>query len=234
MKRIEKALTLAGLGGLFVVAFAILGLRLTGTTTFAVMSGSMAPAIPLGSLLVVSAAQPSALTVGDVITYQLPDRVVTHRVVAIEESATGRLFTTKGDANAAVDGERIRLPESVGLVRSQLPFLGYLVVYAQAYWRFGGVVVAALVFLFACAQLVLGRGARETRPAPREAAMETPGAPVLPAPLPFAGLVVLPATEPLARPRRARVAARRETPRDEIWSAHLSWLGRRTQNGAAA
>lgn len=233
MKRIEKALTLAGLGGLFVVAFAILGLRLTGTTTFAVMSGSMAPAIPVGSLLVVSAAEPSALTVGDVITYQLPDRVVTHRVVAIEEGAAGRLFSTKGDANAAVDGERIRLPESVGVVRSQLPFLGYLVVYAQAYWRFGGVVVAAFVFLFACAQLVLGRRP-EARPAPGEAELEAPGAPVLPVPLPFAGPVVMPATEPRAVPRPARVAAAQQTSRDEIWSAHLSWLGRRTQNGAAA
>lgn len=197
------ALTRIGLAALFLVALSIIGLRLTGTATYAVMSGSMVPAISVGSLVVVRTADPASVRVRDVVTYELPDRVVTHRVIGIDEGENGRTFTTKGDANAVADPERIRFPKAVGLVQTAIPALGYFVVYAQAYWRLGALGLAAAVFLAAGAMLLFGHGQVSPRPAPKPAPRPAP-----------------------RRAAAARRAGRLAEVQDESWATHLSWLRR--------
>src|SRR5262249_9052670 len=59
----------------------------TGSNTYSVLTRSMEPGLPPGTLLVVRPAAAGDLHVGDVVTYQLssgkPD-VVTHRIVRVE------------------------------------------------------------------------------------------------------------------------------------------------------
>lgn len=75
--------------------------------TSTMLTGSMAPGINPGDM-VVTMPKPSAdLQVGDVISYQIPvedHRVETHRVTNVKHLADGTIaIKTKGDANENVD-----------------------------------------------------------------------------------------------------------------------------------
>lgn len=74
----------------------------------AVQSGSMEPALPLHSLILVEEAPPSDVAVGDVITFDPPGSTprVTHRVVGRQREGSRWYFTTQGDANPAPDDWR--------------------------------------------------------------------------------------------------------------------------------
>lgn len=84
----------------FLVATWLLGWQLQ-----AVLSGSMAPTYPVGSLLVVGQIDASQVQAGMPIVFEdplEPGRIVTHRVVGpVPEDASA--FHTRGDANAAAD-----------------------------------------------------------------------------------------------------------------------------------
>ena len=74
--------------------------------TLTVLTGSMRPAMPVGSVVVVVPERPSQLRVGQVVTYRIPvedHRVISHRVVRIVEGGDRPIFQTQGDANNAPD-----------------------------------------------------------------------------------------------------------------------------------
>src|SRR5699024_700722 len=81
--------------------------RLFGATPYAVLTSSMSPSLPAGSLVVVRPVRPESIGVGSVITYQLRSGEpagVTHRVVAQAVDGTGaRTWRTRGDANDVAD-----------------------------------------------------------------------------------------------------------------------------------
>ena len=86
------------------------GPRLYPFEAFYVRSGSMSPAIPVGALVVATRASAGDLRPGDVIVFHRPDRpqtLIVHRIAAVEESASGRVFVTKGDANGSTDGWQV-------------------------------------------------------------------------------------------------------------------------------
>ncbi len=98
-----------------------------GWQVVTVLSGSMEPAIPTGSILVSRPVTPDEINVGDIITFSGygRDRFITHRVIAIERT-NGLVFTTKGDANNAEDPYRVPAENVVGKVLVHIPFLGFL------------------------------------------------------------------------------------------------------------
>lgn len=115
-----------------VVIFAILlvGVRLFGIQVYSVISGSMEPEYPVGSLIYVNKVDPSEIKVNDVITYVLPnDMPSTHRVVRIDEE--NKLFYTKGDANETEDGAPVHFNNLVGKPVFKIPYLGYIAYYIQ-------------------------------------------------------------------------------------------------------
>ncbi len=147
--------------GVGILAGTLLAVHVVGLAAYVVMSGSMGPAVPMGSLVLVAPTRPEAVQVGDVITYTLPDRAVTHRVVAIQMTDQGPLFTTKGDANPTADLDQVRPTSAVGTVRAAVPVVGFLIVYAQAYWR--PLALVLLVLLFGESLLGLLRAEGTTR-----------------------------------------------------------------------
>jgi signal peptidase len=154
---------------LFSFCLGLLAIRTLGMGTFVVTGSSMEPAIHKGSLVIVEPVSPSVIQRGDVITFEHYGQMTTHRVAAIDTTDTaGPLFTTKGDANAVADPEPVHFPGRVGLYRSSIPFLGYTIVYAQAYWRLALTLIAALAFLVCAGLLVFGNVA-VARPAKRRA-----------------------------------------------------------------
>ena len=89
------------LAALMLVAFA--GVRLFGLTPYAVLSGSMEPEYPTGSLIYVRDVDPADVAVGDAITFELESgALVTHEVYEIDSDA--RAFRTQGIANIDAGG----------------------------------------------------------------------------------------------------------------------------------
>jgi signal peptidase len=71
-----------------------------------VLTGSMTPTIPVGSIVLVRPVDPGTLHVGDVATYQKSPgaaEYITHRIVKINTKTTPVTFTFKGDANRGAD-----------------------------------------------------------------------------------------------------------------------------------
>ncbi len=121
-----------------VVAFAVLsvGVRVVGIKTYAVISGSMEPEYPVGSLLWVRSVDPAELKVGDAITFLISeDTAVTHRIVEIvpDESDPSVLrFYTKGDANETNDGgDPVHEKNIIGKPIFAIPLLGYAAYFIQ-------------------------------------------------------------------------------------------------------
>lgn len=115
-----------------VVLFAVLlvGVRFFGIQVFTVISGSMEPDYPVGSLIYVKDIDPSEVKVGDVITYVLPSETPsTHRVVRID--AEKQHFYTKGDANKIEDGAPVHFKNLIGTPVFMIPYLGYAAYYIQ-------------------------------------------------------------------------------------------------------
>lgn len=115
-----------------VVLFAVLlvGVRLFDIQVYSVISGSMEPKYPVGSLIYVKDVDPYSIKEGDVITYVLPnDTPSTHRVVRVDED--NQLFYTKGDANKTEDGAPVHFKNLIGKPVFKIPLLGYVAHYIQ-------------------------------------------------------------------------------------------------------
>ena len=89
---------------LFVGSFALVALTVvlprTGHQLFIVRSGSMTPAMPTGSLVVIGPLEAGGPTAGDVVTIRLDSGVVvTHRVTRVFDLDGVPYIATKGDAN---------------------------------------------------------------------------------------------------------------------------------------
>lgn len=117
----------------FVVLIGVLAIvvpAVTGSRPMTVLTGSMVPTYPPGTLIVVSPIDPSDIRIGMPISYQLEsgkDVVVTHRVVSITSSSSGEIeFTTKGDANAVADEKPVRPVQVRGTVSYSIPYLGWV------------------------------------------------------------------------------------------------------------
>lgn len=108
--------------------------RLAGIKTFVVISGSMEPAIPVGSMVYSKAVDPKTLETGDVIVFYSSNAPqgggtgevipVTHRVV-LNDTTNGEI-TTKGDANEKNDISKVTYLNVEGKVIFHIPQLGYL------------------------------------------------------------------------------------------------------------
>jgi signal peptidase len=98
-----------------------------GYRTFAVLSGSMEPAIHGGDAVVDEPIPPRAVRVGDVVTFKDPGRggkLVTHRVRSVRPRGPTVAMVTKGDANNAVERWTVPADGSIGRVRYRLTGAG--------------------------------------------------------------------------------------------------------------
>lgn len=93
---------------------------LFGVRSYTVMTGSMKPTLPVGSM--VFTFPQSMYNVGDIITFKRGDITVTHRIAEI----SGESITTKGDANNSTDSQKVSLKNVVGKDVAVIPFIGRL------------------------------------------------------------------------------------------------------------
>ena len=123
---------------MLVALLACLGLtvpRFVGIQTYVVVTGSMEPSIPVGSLVYAKPVEPATLQVGDVIVFYSTNAAsngtaqdgavpITHRVV--ENHVDKGEIITKGDANESVDMFPAAYINVVGKMLAHVPKLGYL------------------------------------------------------------------------------------------------------------
>ena len=136
-RRTARAVGTAIAGGLLIIVCGLLVVTVgipivTGSDTYTVLTRSMEPGLPPGTLLVVRPTAAADLHIGDVVTYQLhsgkPD-VVTHRIVRVEASSDGtRRYVTRGDANAVADASPVRAEQVRGRVWYAVPGIGWLAI----------------------------------------------------------------------------------------------------------
>lgn len=93
--------------------------------TYYVRSGSMAPTIDEGALVVFTRADRDELGPRDIITFESPDGTrITHRIVDVDTVGGERVFVTQGDANAAPDPWRVRAAAARWVYAFDVPVLG--------------------------------------------------------------------------------------------------------------
>jgi len=124
----------------FIVFIAVAALSLvvsvfpiTGNIKFMIVqSGSMAPAIKMGSIVMVKPVED--YKIGDVVCFGQITRTkspITHRIYDIKVVENEVSYITKGDANNAPDLREISKREIIGKVLFSVPYVGYAVDFAK-------------------------------------------------------------------------------------------------------
>lgn len=125
--------SLCSLLGMLILAGVILMLvplalpRFMNCQVFNVVSGSMAPEIPVGSLIIVKPIEPELIEKGEIIAFYNEGTVVTHRVT--ENKTLEGEITTKGDANQEEDMRSVAYHQVIGVVTRHIPVLGDIASY---------------------------------------------------------------------------------------------------------
>lgn len=104
-------------------------ISLGGIQSFVVLTGSMSPLIPQGS--VVYSQKLNDYGKGDIITFEQGGVTVTHRVVEKITENGKTLYKTRGDANNISDSEPIPAENVVGKVELFVPEIGKLIMYLK-------------------------------------------------------------------------------------------------------
>lgn len=91
---------------------------------YIVQSGSMAPALPVGSV-VITKSEPD-YGKGDIVTFTQNSSQTTHRIASVEFDQGQPVFTTKGDANEEADNVKIKKDQIIGRSFFVVPYVGYL------------------------------------------------------------------------------------------------------------
>lgn len=135
MKKAIDIISTAVMVVVIVFAFLLAGVRLFGLTPYTVITGSMEPQYPVGSIIYIKKVSPGELKVNDSITYVVNGSiVVTHRIVEIipdEDNPTVVRYRTKGDANNDADGTPVDFNSILGKPIFHIPVIGYVAYFVQ-------------------------------------------------------------------------------------------------------
>ncbi|MDD4849236.1 MAG: signal peptidase I [Gemmiger sp.] len=107
---------------------------LFGYKPIVVLSGSMEPAYPVGSITYYKQTAFENIAVGDAITFQIGESsLATHRVVAV--NAEDQTFTTKGDHNDTEDATPVAYTGVQGkTVKFAIPYAGQYIAAVQHWY----------------------------------------------------------------------------------------------------
>lgn len=147
--------------------------KLFGLQIYSVISGSMEPEYPIGSVVYVGEKEPEEVETGEVITYVLGSdttMVMTHRVIEINKE--DRTFLTKGDANAAADAEPVAFQRVMGTPVLCVPKIAVIADFINA--AQGRVIIGA-IFIGVVLMWIIAGALKKTKPetAAKEKAEDT-------------------------------------------------------------
>ncbi len=113
-----------------------------------VISGSMEPALPVGSLLLVAPTAADEIRPGDIVTVDRPGGrgLVTHRVVTTSVVDGRTTVELKGDANATVDPDPYVVGSAERVVAA-IPWAGYAAVAVKSPLIMTALIVAVIAVI---------------------------------------------------------------------------------------
>jgi signal peptidase len=113
----------------------ILSNHIGGWRSCIVISGSMEPTVPTGSLVFTEYLHPSVLQQGDIITFIRPAKehdFITHRIASVQTKDELTTIHTKGDHNQVSDPWVLAGGGVVGKVMFWIPLLGYFMAFLSS------------------------------------------------------------------------------------------------------
>ena len=158
MRNAGRLLSVIGISLMIIVVAACLPLvipKIADYDAYVVVSGSMEPVIPVGSIVYSEETDPMLLRSGDVIVFRDTTRgttPITHRVVS--NNPFTQTIITKGDANANQDANPVTYENVVGKVINHVPRIGFT---AAMFTSTIGKLVAGLIMIEAWLLLEIGR-----------------------------------------------------------------------------
>ncbi len=122
--------------------------KLLGYQVYHVVSPSMSPAIPMGSVVYVAQVEPEKIQPEDVIAFRgETGAIITHRVVR-NQIVEGK-FITKGDANEREDAVPVGYDALYGRVTLHIPVIGrFLQFFVSSVGKLYAIVFAACGLMF--------------------------------------------------------------------------------------
>lgn len=124
--------------------------KIFGIQSMVVLTGSMSPVIPQGSL--VFAQKLDVYTVRDVISYQVDGITVSHRIVEVVKENGSILYRTKGDANNTIDEALVQQSQVLGKIQYGLMNIGNFILFLKTPTGFVSFIIVPLI-MFVIAEL---------------------------------------------------------------------------------
>ncbi len=118
--------------------------------SYSVITGSMEPSVPVGTLALVTPIPPNDLKTGDVIAFPEPNNpkiIVLHRIVEIQQLGNMTQFRTKGDNNNSADNWLITPSTVKGKMVYGIPGIGYPIKFAQTQVGFIAIIAIPATWL---------------------------------------------------------------------------------------
>ncbi len=96
----------------------------------AIASGSMKPVFDRGSVVIIEQVNNKynnyeKLKEGEIIAYRTEKAIIVHRLIRIVNTDEDKFYYTKGDANKDEDDYLIKKENIIGIVRFNIPYIGY-------------------------------------------------------------------------------------------------------------
>lgn len=158
MRRTAGIISNVVLAALVVLVIAFAGVRLVGLVPYAVLSGSMEPVYPVGSLIYVREADPATIKPGDSVTFEKGNGVIaTHQAYEVDVDAqeirTQGIANINSDGSVMKDAEPVSFSDVIGVPVACVPLLGYVNSFvtstAGTFIVVAGAVVAIALSVFA-------------------------------------------------------------------------------------
>lgn len=116
---------------------------ISGVQSFVVLTGSMQPAIPVGSIIYTQ--KQTLYPEGSIVAFKSGDLTVTHRVIKVTNRDNTLYYKTRGDANNTADEKELIANDILGKQMFFLPYVGQAVMFLKTPQGFFPVVIFPIV-----------------------------------------------------------------------------------------
>ena len=126
LKKNTLSKRIVGIVSYLLIIAVLLLIFVGGFKPFVIASGSMEPNINIGDIVLVQSVNIDEVEVGDIIAYQISNRIVVHRVIEVLNN-TGKIYLkTKGDANSDADPGLVAERVVLGKITFTIPRIGLI------------------------------------------------------------------------------------------------------------
>lgn len=143
---IVKSIVIGTLPFIMFIAVTSRSSILGGIRSFVVLTGSMEPAVPVGSI--VFTKNFSIYNPDDIVAFKIGNVTVTHRIIDFEIKNKDYFYKTQGDANNAPDSQQISGSQIIGKAFYIVPYVGKVSIFLKTLPGFLLLIVLpALIFI---------------------------------------------------------------------------------------